>query len=456
VSIPLFGLRSPRNGNNCATVLERRLPQWSAAALAGALALGGVTAGSQGTEVVALVEHPAPMPQSWTQFRLNGEHNPVIDAPTSAAWHFETHGQISASPAIVGGVVYLGTNGGSLYAIKAASGAVLWTYRALNGLKSNPLVYGGVVIVGVGNADSTTIKSRAKVRVGSGSSGIVALDAGTGHKRWYFPLSGTGQPTAAIVDGLLIHHDGDSVVVALDPRTGRLLYRQNVRAVASMVGAVPVGDDLVVTTGIFPNRVIAIHRGTGGLAWAWELSAANSGLGDCPPATDGQAVFCDYLSPVQHGPPVDPGVTAREHVYALDAHTGKAQWDVALESGTVPSRNESAIPLLYRERLYVGSAVAPYLHAIDTKTGKVLWSREVHGAVKGGIVARNGIVYFGDLQGYLWALNATTGRVIGVRKTGTPFNVGSPVIVGGSLIIGSNTGRISSIPLNEIFWSQDA
>jgi len=254
----------------------------------------------------------------------------------------------------------------------------------------------------------------------------------------------------------LIHHDGDGMIVALDPRTGRAIYRRNVRTVASMVGAIPVAGGLVVTTGIFPNRVIAVRRGSGSIAWTWETSPVNSGLGDCPPASDGASIYCDYLGPVKSGPAVDPGVSAVEHVFALDSATGRPRWDLALESGTVPPRNEAAIPLLYQKRLYVGSAVAPYLHAIDTATGKLLWSRKVHGPVKGGIVAHNGIVYFGDLNGSLWALDANTGRTIGVRKTGTSFNVGSPIIVGRSLIIGSNTGRISAIPLNAIEWSADA
>jgi outer membrane protein assembly factor BamB len=400
-------------------------------------------------------ESPAAMPLTWTQFRMNQAHNPVIDGPGAAAWRVETRGQISASPAVVSGVLYIGTNGGRLYAIDAASGAVKWVYTAHNGLKSNPLVYGGVVIVGEGNADSMTFRPRKYVRVGSGSSGILALDARTGRKRWYYQLTGTGQPTAAIVNGVLIHHDGDGVIVALDPRTGRQLYRRNVGAVASMVGVIPIDGDLVVTTGIFPNSVMGIRHGSGALAWTWDLPASSSGVGDCPPASDGHAIFCDYLAPLEKGPPVDPGVSAREHVYSLDARTGKPLWDVALEPGTTPTRNESAIPLVYRNRLYVGSAVAPYVHAIDAATGRVLWRRKVHGAVKGGIVAQNGIVYFGDLQGYLWALDAESGRPIGVRKTGTSYNVGSPIIVGRSLIIGSNTGRISAIPLTAIHWSQD-
>jgi outer membrane protein assembly factor BamB len=293
------------------------------------------------------------------------------------------------------------------------------------------------------------------VRVGSGSSGIVALDAATGHQRWYHRLTGTGQPTATIVHNVLIHHDGDGIVVALDPTSGRLLYRRRVDAVASMAGAVPLDSGLIITTGIFPNRVIGLQRSTGRTVWTWEFSRSDSGIGDCPPASDGETIYCDYLSPVTLGPPVDPGQPARANVYALDAKTGRPRWTLALEPGVAPPRNESAIPLLYRGSVFVGSAVAPYVHAIDAKSGSLLWRHEVHGPVKGGIVALNGAIYFGDMQGYLWSLDAHSGRVLGVRKTGTSYNVGSPIIVGGSLVIGSNTGRILSIPLSVVSASQD-
>jgi outer membrane protein assembly factor BamB len=221
------------------------------------------------------------------------------------------------------------------------------------------------------------------------------------------------------------------------------------------VGAVPLDSGIVVTTGIFPNRVIGFKRSNGHTVWTWETSRSDSGLGDCPPASDGAAIYCDYLSPVASGPPVDPGQLAQAKVYALDARSGKLRWVLPLEPGIVPPRNESAIPLLYRGSVYVGSAVAPYVHAIDARSGKLLWRQRVHGTVKGGIVARNGALYFGDMQGYLWALDAHTGRVLGTRNTRTSYNVGSPIIVGGSLVIGSNTGRILSIPLSVVSTSQD-
>jgi outer membrane protein assembly factor BamB len=60
------------------------------------------------------------------------------------------------------------------------------------------------------------------------------------------------------------------------------------------------------------------------------------------------------------------------------------------------------------------------------------------------------------MKGYLWALDAASGRVVGVRKTATSYNVGSPIIVGKSLVIGTNTGRIMAIPLSALTSAQDA
>ena len=129
------------------TMRQRWILSLAALAALGALiGLGRATAQPGESQPVAAVEEVASaMPSSWLQFRLNDAHNPVISAPASAAWHVETGGQISASPTVVDNVVYVGTNGGILYAIDASSGEVLWKHRAKNGLKSNPLVYEGVL-----------------------------------------------------------------------------------------------------------------------------------------------------------------------------------------------------------------------------------------------------------------------------------------------------------------------
>ena len=393
---------------------------------------------------------PAAMPTAWTQFRLNASKNPVIAVDGAPTWTVETHGPISASPSVVDGVLYLGNNHGDLYAIDVVTGRVRWMYHVTNPIMSDPLVYAGVVIVGEGNANSTTYVPRRRVQVGNGDNALIGVDAATGKPVWRVSLSGTAMPTAVIVNGRLLHHDGSGVMTALDPSTGRVAYRRAMKSVASMVGLLPLQSDLVATAGLFPNRVFAVHARDGSVAWDYRLSEKDSGVGDCPPASDGSRVFGDYIAPPSANEEAGVGVSGVERVYAISATTGYPLWNVGLERGIVPPDNESAIPLVVGRRLYVGSAIAPYVHAIDTATGRVVWRIKVGGPVKGGIVAAGNRLYFGDLTGTLWALDAGSGVVLGALKTSTPFNVGSPIIVGGSLIIGSETGSVTAIPLERI------
>jgi len=403
--------------------------------------------------VVRSEDTPAPMPREWTQFRLNGHNNPVIAYNGAPQWTVQTHGPFSSSPAVVDDTVYIGNNRGVLYAIDLATGDVKWTYHVENPIMSNPLVYDGIVIIGEGNANSTTYVPRHKVQVGDGPNALIGVDAKTGKMVWQVALSGTGMPTPAIVDGILVHHNGSGGIMGVDPRNGHVLYRKYVKSVASMVGLLPMPGDLVVTTGLFPNRVFAFHPQNGQIAWQYQLSDNDSGIGDCPPVSDGSRVFGDYLAPPNPKNETGDGVPGVEHVYALDGRTGQVLWNIGLEQGMVGPRNESAIPLVAAHTLFLGSAIAPYMHAIDTDTGKVLWSTKVGGPVLGGIVEQDGRIYFGDRAGNLWALDAKTGAVDGKLATPTPFNVGSPVIAGQSLIIGSKAGTLDAIPLDRILDS---
>lgn len=53
-----------------------------------------------------------------------------------------------SSPAVVGGVVYIGASDGKLYAINETTGALLWTYTTGGPIKSSPAVGSGLVMFG--------------------------------------------------------------------------------------------------------------------------------------------------------------------------------------------------------------------------------------------------------------------------------------------------------------------
>jgi outer membrane protein assembly factor BamB len=409
-----------------------------------------------GIWAASLITLLAAISPAWTQFRLGPDNNAVVGGTLEATWRVETGGQISASPTVIDDMIYVGNNNGSLYAIDAGSGQILWKAHVPNPLMSAPLVYGDVVIVGEGDPTSRTSSPSEPIMVGQGPSALIAFARDDGSMRWQIPLTGSAMPTPAIIDGLLVNHDGAGWITGTDPTTGTRRYARWIGSMASMTAALPVDNGDFITAGVGSNAAWRVHADGGTVVWRSAFSRGASGIGDCPPVSDGTRVFCDYISPVLPDAVTVIGDLAVERVYALRLSDGAPLWDVALESGLLPERTEAAIPLLADGRLYLGSAVAPWMHAIDATTGLLAWEMKTRGAVKGGIVDVDGVLYFGDLGGYLWAIDAKTGHVVGDKFMHSQFNVGSPIVDGKTLIIGSDSGAVIAIPLQAIRSSHDS
>jgi outer membrane protein assembly factor BamB len=418
--------------------------------------LGSACLLTVGIAIVSAATVAVNSPPDWTQFRLQNSNNVAMTGTLETSWQIVTGGTFSSSPTLAGGVLYIGDNNGLLSAIDPQTGRAIWTYRAANPLMSAPIVFRNAVIVGEGDENSPPQSSPAHpLTVGNGPSALIALDRRTGRVLWKVRLPGTGMPTPAIIDGLLVHHNGAGHVIGVDPETGKVLWDRDLRSMASMVAAMPVPGGRFVTTGVNSNAVWLINAKDGSVAWRSTFSPLASGIGDCPPVTDGARIYCNYVMPPTSATPVQTERTNKFLAYAIDLKTGKHVWDVLLESGMLPVRNEAAIPLLVAGSLFMGSSVAPTMHALDPKTGATKWTLRTHGPVKGGIVYAGGILYFGDLGGYLWAVNASTGAVIGVKNMHSSFNVGSPIIAGRTLIIGTKGGSIVALPLSTIRAGRD-
>lgn len=395
------------------------------------------------------------MGNAWTQFRIDSTNNAVIDGKLSTTWKVVTGGPISASPAIADGVLYVGNNTGHLFAIDVTSGRTLWTRHVNNPIMSAPIVYDDLVIVGEGNEQSIGGTATQPLYIGTGESAMLAFERRTGTLRWRTSMSGSAMPTGAIIGGFLLHHNGAGWVAAFDPATGTRRFSRNLRSIASMSAILPIGSNRFITSGVMNNAVFALNASDGRTIWHAKFPSIASGIGDCPPVSDGKNVYCNYMMPLPPNQYTIATQPATQHVYALDVETGTTRWDVNMETGILSPRNEASIPLLAEGMLYCGNAVANWMHAFDPKSGHLLWHTGTHAPVKGGLVYADGIIYFGDLKGYLWALDARTGAVVGDKKMPSGFNVGSPVLVGKTLVIGSRTGSVYALPIDTIRSSHD-
>jgi outer membrane protein assembly factor BamB len=133
-------------------------------------------------------------------------------------------------------------------------------------------------------------------------------------------------------------------------------------------------------------------------------------------------------------------------LYALNTGDGTQKWAFETEGAIIST------PLVYDNTVYIGS-FDRYLYAVDATTGKRIWRFPAtdEDENKPGswfwakAVVYEGTVYAPCLDGKVYILNAGTGsEVVDAVDLGSPIS-SSPVLVGSSVIIASEEGKIFAL-----------
>lgn len=190
--------------------------------------------------------------------------------------------------------------------------------------------------------------------------------------------------------------------------------------------------------------VYAVNDVTGKTIW----DVASHRCQAMSPAVGFGTVYATFLN----HPPCNAASGSGELV-AFWARTGKVRWERPL----APSESS---PLLVGNRLYVGDW-SGQVYCFAAETGRLLWSFQADGKVKGGIAYAAGRVYFGTYGSYVYALSAVTGREIwrasaqpGFVNSGTFYS--TPAIAYDRVYIGSTDGKMYSYgaTTGRLRWSQ--
>jgi eukaryotic-like serine/threonine-protein kinase len=330
-------------------------------------------------------------------YSTQGPHR--LDKP---AWTFKTGGAVLSSAAVVDGTAYFGSDDRSLYAVDIATGLKKWSFATGGIVRSSPAVSGGVVYFASYDGE------------------IYALDAKSGAKKWAFETQGErhfearglhgfkpstqtipdfwdmyeSSPVAS--DGAVYIGSGDGNLYVLDAATGALRWKF---ATGDVVHSSPAIADGVVYFGSWDTYLYALDAKSGAEKWRFKT---------------GDDKKYHNMTGIQSSPVVVNGIVyfgcRDSNMYALDAATGAKKW-----SNSCTWIN--ATPAVSDGRVYYGTSIPSFFFGLDTATGAVKFKLAIPLMVFSSPAIANGVAYFGDFDGCLYAVDLKAGSILSVYRT---------------------------------------
>jgi len=410
-------------------------------------------------------------------FRGNPQHTGVYQAAgvpkfSKVKWKFHTNGSVFSSPAVAGGVVYVGSSDGILYAVGIESGTLKWKFPTGSRVASSPAVDGGVVFFASydGNfyaVDTATGKKQwsfktagerrfagkhlhgsvpmaetmpdpfdfylssptvwnGVVYFGSGDGNVYALDEASGTLKWKFQTGDVVHASPAIADGALFIGSWDSYFYALDAATGNEKWRfktgedPNIHNQVGIQSSAAVNDG-VVYFGCRDSNLYALDAASGQKKWAFNNQG--SWVIGSPAVKDGKVYFA---------------TSDTSTLYAVDANSGSAVMSLKYNRWPLFSS-----PAIAGNMLYMGSHEGK-LMAIDLAAQKTAWTFQTDGSIQ------NGAAYTKQDGTPKYEAAFTDDfyetMVIGVNKMMTVGAVlSSPVVVDNVIYVGSADGNLYAL-----------
>jgi outer membrane protein assembly factor BamB len=244
-------------------------------------------------------------------------------------------------------------------------------------------------------ADGTTVYAQDL------QSNVYALERSTGKLRWVHRYRAANEgPNGLALDGTLVYGATDSDAFALDPNSGREVWRRHLTsATEQFVDVAPVVDGGFVylsTVGFPPGgrgAVYALHAATGMVRWKfvtirepWRFpgEAGGGGLWNPVSVDDDGRVYGGNSNPAPWGgTPKRPNGGAfpgpalwTDSLLVLDGRTGRLLWHDQVTPHDVRDQDFQATPVL-TGAMVIGAGKAGRVIAWDRKTRRRLWETTV-------------------------------------------------------------------------------
>lgn len=350
---------------------------------------------------------PAAVTQSWPVAgqNLSNTRDQAAETAISASnvsqlvpkWTLTTAGEVSATPTVAGGTVYVPDWGGKLWAVNASTGAVVWShtvasYTGVTGdiSRISPAITGNDLILGdhahlnkgayVFAVNRTTGARLWSVRVDSNHASEITGSPVVYNGVAYVGISSSEEGLAAKPGYKCCTFRG--AVVALNVSTGKMLWKAytipsnnggrdsnlpGYYAGGAVWGSAPVvdpangllyvgtGNDYIVPPGVcsMPNQtgckkpvtkdyfdtILALKLSTGAVAWADRTVQGDVSIGNCtncgPDYDFGSSPnLFTTVNPITHAPEQLLGIGQKSGVYwAVIPSDGAVVWQTQVGPG---------------------------------------------------------------------------------------------------------------------------
>ena len=394
----------------------------------------------------ATLASPDASSNDWPMFLFNAGHTSSPDdiAPVThdLLWRFNTMPDgadawiIDSSPAVVGGVLYIGSDDGRFYALDSSSGNLLWNRTLGSFTVSSPAVVKGIVYVSVwegydyalnastggviwNSSRAYSSSSPAVVNglhyICSGNSSVIARNATTGTTVWQSVVSGGSECSPVVVDNTVYISDY-GYACALDALNGTLKWTRELYV--SSTNNSPAVSNGIVYVGCGDNTFHALDAETGATIWTYETGSSS----DSAPSVAGGIVYVGSQT---------------KGVFALNATNGALIWNnptsiwessFALAGGILYACNDEGI------------------HALDTRTGTQIWTYTPSNTnINSAPAVANGILYVRGGDCYLYAFGKANQSSISlspkVNLAGTTVSISGAGFTSNSMVTATFGGQ---------------
>lgn len=294
----------------------------------------------------------------------------AIDQETGKEkWKYKSRMPIASSPAVAGGTVYFVSSAGALGAVDAATGKIKWVSTTEFERKFEAKNLHGYPSAAQTMPDAWDIFMSSpavwngKVYFGSGDGNVYAVDEQSGVVKWKFATKDVVHASPAIANSVLYIGSWDSYLYALDAETGQEKWSFKTGedpVIHNQVGfqSSPAVVDGVVYIGCRDAHVYAVDAATGRKKWDYPTN--KSWVNGTPAVRDGVV----YV-----------GTSDSARFMALDAKTGRLRFNFDAKAYMFSSA------ALAGDLAYVGDHNGR-LYAIDTKSGKLAWEFQTEASKK--------------------------------------------------------------------------